>query len=171
MKFKPGYKLKTPYHLEPDSLLIKGTESFVDSIKTIQTIDYLLNDIEQDISIEVDLKLPKKGNKLTDFNTSKTVLKATVAKFTEARLTLPIQTPKTKKGTSIELFPKTAIIRYEVAFENYQDIDAQSFTISCVYPKDSAKTLDLVLSNKPTFIKNYSIEPKEVTYLIKKLKK
>lgn len=170
MEFKPGYKLRAPYQLKPDSLLIKGPELFVDSINTIQTIDYLLKDIDQDISIEVDLKLPRREN-LTYFNTSKTLLKAAVAKFTEGLLTLPIQSPKTKEGTNIELFPKTATLKYEVAFENYQDIDTQSFTISCVYPKDSTKTLQLVLSNKPDYIKNYSIEPKEITYLIKKLKK
>jgi len=171
LSFKAGYKLSSNLQIQPDSLVIKGPEKFVDSIKSIQTITQALENIETDIDFKVDLRLPNKGLNRTDFNISKIALKATVAKFTEGTMELPIKLPKPPEGKIIELFPKMATIKYEVAFENYQDIDSKSFTISCKYPNDSTKTLKLSLINKPNYIKNYTIEPKEVTYLIQKLKK
>lgn len=168
MHFKPGYKMRNSFQLEPDSLFIKGPEQFIDSIKAIQTIESSLNDIEKDIYLKIELALPKKGINRTYYNTSEIILKAEVAKFTEGTLELAIQLPKSLDGTQLELFPKTATIKYEVAFENYQDINSKSFTISCSYPKDSSRTLDLILVKKPNYIKIYTIDPKEVTYLIQK---
>ncbi|HIP49131.1 MAG TPA: YbbR-like domain-containing protein [Lutibacter sp.] len=171
LAFKAGYKLSSNLQILPDSIVVKGPEKFVDSIKSIKTKTQTLENIDTDINYEVDLKLPKKGLNITNLNISKIVLKASVAKFTEGTMELPIILPKAQDGKILELFPKTAVIKYEVTFENYQDISSKSFTISCSYPKDSTKTLDLVLIKKPNFIKNYTIDPKEVTYLIQQIKK
>jgi hypothetical protein len=67
----------------------------------------------------------------------------------------------------LELFPKKATLKYEVTFDKYQEVDASSFEISFIAPKenDAAKFLDLILTKKPDFITNYSIKPKQVKFL------
>lgn len=169
--FKPSYKIRNRLQIQPDSVLIKGPVRVLDSINSIQTIAKSFTNIDKDFDFEVDLVRPKKDIKTISFDILKAHLKAEVTKFTEGTIELPIKLPKTPKGKSIELFPRTATIKYEVAFDKYQDINENSFTISCDFPKDSIKKLDLFLESKPNFIQNYSIQPKKVSYLIQKTKK
>lgn len=173
LAFKPSFKLRNELQILPDSLLVKGPEQFVDSLNSIQTAVVVVNDIEQDLHLEVDLILPKSSVNRTYFSTSKVQLKANVAKFTEGTMVLPIIFPKLPDGKKIELFPKNVKITYEVAFDQYQKINQDSFKVRCTSPNDSieSKTLDLELIKKPHFVTNYSLHPKEVTYLIQETKK
>ena len=173
LTFKPSFKLRSDLQIQPDSLLIKGPERFVDSLKSIQTAVLMVNDIDQDLDFKVDLILPKTSINRTSFSTSKVQLKANVAKFTEGTMVLPIIFPKLPDGKKIELFPKNVKITYEVAFDQYQKINQDSFKVRCTSPNDSieSKTLDLELIKKPHFVTNYSLHPKEVTYLIQETKK
>jgi len=172
LSFKSGYKLTDNLLIQPDSILVKGPEQYIDSIKQIETNFLKKENISKDFIEEISLKLSNDLSNHLSFSSSEVSITAKVAKFTEGSIELPILLPEVPKGIQLELFPKTVIIKYEVTFENYQDVNADSFEISCDYPKENSqkKKVKLKLISKPNYIKNYSLNPNEVTYLIQYIK-
>lgn len=173
LNFKPGFKLTEQLQIVPDSIEVNGPEKFIDSIHDIKTKSEKRNDINADLNFEIDLLLPNSEKKELSFETSKVRLIGKVAKYTEGTMELPIKLPLLPEGVKMELYPKSAVVKFEVSFENYQKIDTTSFRLTCKYPIDSInkdETLELLLSKKPSFVKEYSIEPQKVTYLIQQVK-
>lgn len=173
LSYKSGYKLTTKLLIVPDSLTIKGPEKYINNINSIQTSTQELIDINQDFNITTPLLLPKKELDKLSFDVTEVKLIGEVSKFTEGTLELDIHLPQIPENVHMELFPKIATIKYEVTFDNYQKIDSTSFHLTCKYPTEnsrSKKKLELFLSDKPDFIKEYTIKPQEVTYLIRHLK-
>ena len=170
LDFKPGYKLTENLNIKPDSILIKGPDKIIDSIEYIHTIDDEINLIDEDFSKTVDLILPFK-NKAVSFKTKQAILTGKVAKFTQGQIEVPIKIIGLPEYIQMELYPKTAKVVYQITFENYQKITKKSFIISCNYPvktEEGKTVLPLIVTHKPNFITDYSIQPKEVTYLLKK---
>lgn len=173
LSFKPGFKLEEELQIQPDSIYIKGPEKYIDSIHFIKTNALDKNNINSNINLEIPLLLPTDQDNKLVFETSTVALKGKVAKYTEGTKELTIALPLLPEGVKMELYPKIAIIKYEVSFENYQKIDADSFVLTCDFPTDHVNTdeaISLYLSKKPEFIKEYTIEPEKVTYLIQQLK-
>lgn len=173
LNFKPGFKLTEQLQIVPDSIEVNGPEKFIDSIHDIKTKSEKRNDINADLNFEIELLLPNSEKKELSFEASKVRLIGKVAKYTEGTMELPIKLPLLPEGVKMELYPKSAVVKFEVSFENYQKIDTTSFRLTCNYPikginKD--ETLELLLSKKPSFVKEYSIEPQNVTYLIQQVK-
>jgi len=169
--FKPGYKLTQTLVLEPDSILVKGPEKFIDSITQINTIDYELDEISKSFSQKIALQIPATNTDKYTFSVTNVTIDGKVAKFTEGQIEVPITINNIPNDIHLELFPKTAIITYQVAFENYQKITNTSFSVFCDYPTDGLhnnKSLMLRIGHKPNFITEYTITPRQVTYLIKK---
>ncbi len=168
--FKPGYKLTENLNIKPDSIVIKGPQKIIDSIKYIYTIDKEINLIDENFSKTIDLKLPS-INKAVSFETKQVTLIGKVAKFTQGQIEIPIKIIGLPEDIQMKLYPKMAKVVYQVTFENYQKITEKSFIISCNYPvntEEEKTVLPLMVTHKPNFITDYSIQPKEVTYLLKK---
>ena len=91
------------------------------------------------------------------------------SKFTEMKITLPIYINTKVSNQKVELFPKTAVLYYQVSFENQKKISPSDFEISVTIPQVNGSKLTMLipqLTQKPDFIKNYRIEPRSVNYLI-----
>jgi len=172
VSFQSGYKLRAPLKIIPDSILIKGPEKFVSKVQSIATNKKELNNLHDDFEIEIPLNLKEIKSHEIIIEQSHVKLIAKVAKFTEGELEIEIKSPVLSKGMQLELFPKKATLKYEVTFDKYQEVDLSSFEISFIAPKDngSTKYLDLILTKKPDFITNYSIEPEQVKFLMQETK-
>ena len=170
--FKSGFKLTENLLITPDSLSISGPEKYIDNIQSIKTTTEKIVDIQKDFNVEIPLLITEKELEKVSYETLSVRLSGKVAKFTEGIIELEIKLPQIPEGVKMELFPKTAIIKYAVTFENYKKIDSSSFYLTCKYPGKNyldKKKLDLFLLKKPDFIKNFTIEPTKTTYLIQYL--
>lgn len=171
LQFKPGYKLTQNVNIQPKSITVKGPEKFIDSIEYISTIPYELVGVNKNFSQTVPLQIPKINSNKYSFETDNVKISGSVAKFTQGQIEIPITILSLPKNVQMELFPKTALIKYQVTFDNYQKITKNSFTVSCNYPTDNLsvnKTLRLQVDSKPSYITDFSIMPQQVTYLIKR---
>jgi YbbR domain-containing protein len=172
--FKSGYKQRESITIKPDSVDIKGPEKIIDSIQFINTIPKVFKNLNKDFSLNISLDVSElKPNELSIKQTQVELI-AEITKFTEGRIELNIKPPQISKNISLELFPKKATLIYEVAFDKYQEVNKSSFEISFLPPKENdaeVMYLDLILFKKPNFIKNYSIEPKQVKFLTQQKKK
>jgi hypothetical protein len=164
--YKPGYRLKSKSYCNPDSVLVKGSEKFLDSIHFVNTKVILKNSVDESFSKEVALERSK--NNTVTYNIEKVLTHVEVAKYTEEQISIPITVLNLPKAMQMAVFPSDAKIIYEFSFEDYKKIDASSFAVSCNYPGDTLNNskLKLDLSRKPSFITDYSIHPKHVSYLI-----
>jgi YbbR domain-containing protein len=170
LNFEPGFKLTEYLIIKPDSILIKGPKNIIDSIDFIVTDTDEINLIKDNFTKKVNLILPETNSKLS-FDTKEAIITGKVAKFTQGQLEVPIHILNIPQGVQMELHPKTANIKYQVTFENYQKITSDSFTISCNYPisnHDSITAIPIFVSKKPDFITEFTITPQQITYLLKK---
>ncbi len=171
LQFTPGYKLTEALAVEPDSVLVKCPEIFIDTILQISTIHKSITGIQKDFSVKIPLQISHNNKYKIQYLPEEVRIHGSVSKFTQATKEVPIVYPDIGKSLKLELFPKKALITYEVAFEHFKQIDAGSFVLTCQNPmekKDSSDVLDLYLLKKPDFIKRYSINPTSVNFLIKK---
>jgi len=168
INFKSGYQLKEKIKLQPDSILVKGAERYLDSISVINTTELTLSNLSKNFSQELALALPDKVSKDISYETKTVKLTGIVAQFTQGEVILPIHAIDFPGVANVDFTPKMAKLVYQVAFEDYEKITPESFAISCTYPKTALKSsqLNLVLSKKPTFVTKYSINPQQVKYTI-----
>ena len=171
LQFMPGYKLTQDLLLEPDSIEIKGPEIYIDTIREVKTQPEQIKDIQKGFEVKLPLQIAHDDTYEIRYSPEEVIIRGSVSKFTQATKELPIVYPDLGDDFKLELFPKKAVITYEVAFDHFKQIDADSFVLTCQNPlqkKDSTDVLNLYLSKKPDFIKRYSITPESVSFLIKK---
>ena len=65
IKFKLGYNLIEKLTVIPDSIVITGSEKYIDSIKEISTVQLKLNDVYENIDKELGLIISKKNRNIS----------------------------------------------------------------------------------------------------------
>ena len=169
INLESGYGLKDPIELIPDSIWVSGPEKYLNPIQSVQTQIVEHNAIQSDFQWQVNLDLNQEVYRYLKFSDSIVQVKGTVSKFTEMKITLPIYINTKVSNQKVELFPKTAVLYYQVSFENQKKISPSDFEISVTIPQVNGSKLTMLipqLTQKPDFIKNYRIEPRSVNYLI-----
>ena len=118
LTFADGYELKEAINISPDSILIKGPESILDTISFVSTALFqkkqLNSSIKEIISIE---KFSKESNIRTQQD--KIEISAIVEEFTEGEIEVPVTIINPPKNNSINTFPKLVKITYKVALSNF----------------------------------------------------
>lgn len=164
--FTQGYDVLGDYILEPDSIQIIGPDIIVSEIQNIETDSIILSGIRADISETVKLKLPKE--KELKFSDTDIVLKASVDKFTEGTLKIPIQVINIPEGVSLNYFPKEVNVSYYVNLSNFNSIKSKDFKVVCDYKKigenQSFLIPELVKSPKP--VKKSKINQQRIEFII-----
>ena len=92
-----------------------------------------------------------------------------ISKFTEGNMELPIEIENLPKGYSLKLFPDKVSIKYNVAFENFEKINAMQFNASVNYLKiePTSNKLKILLLKYPTDVRAIKINPEKVEYILR----
>jgi len=164
--FMQGYDVLGDYILEPDSIQIIGSDILVSEIQNIETDSILLSGIRADISETVKLKLPKE--KELKFSDTDIVLKASVDKFTEGTLKIPIQVINVPNGVSLNYFPKEVNVSYYVNLSNFNSIKSKDFKVVCDYNKIGENQSFLIpeLVKSPKLVKKSKINQQRIEFII-----
>ena len=164
--FMQGYDVLGDYILEPDSIQIIGSDILVSEIQNIETDSILLSGIRADISETVKLKLPKE--KELKFSDTDIVLKASVDKFTEGTLKIPIQVINVPNGVSLNYFPKEVNVSYYVNLSNFNSIKSKDFKVVCDYNKIGENQSFLIpeLVKSPKSVKKSKINQQRIEFII-----
>ncbi len=171
IKFKLGYNLISDLKIIPDSILITGSEKFVDSIKEISTEALQLDDVYEDINRQLNLELPAKFNNII-VSAKKIKITGTVDKFTEGSFTIPVVLINEPEGVVINTFPKEIEVIYQAGLSNFSKITENSFLIVFDYDQYKHDTLlkyfTPVIKHKSEFISSIKINPSQLEFLIQK---
>ena len=166
--FEEGFELNNSISIQPDSILLTGPKSTLDTISSVST--GLLQKKELNVSINEFLDI-KEFN--PDSNVSaekdKVLITASVERFTEGSVEVPIKVINIPDGKQINTFPKFVKVTYRIALSNFNKIDSATFLIECDYSISENNNLPYLipkLVGSSSMIKNARISPQKIDFLI-----
>lgn len=165
-----GYEMDGELLIKPDSIIISGPESILENIHEIKTQELVKENIHESINQELLLeKFPANTN--VAIATEKVTVSGKVEKFTEGTIEIPFKVNNLPEGTTVSTYPRTIKVTYRVALSNFQKINATSFVVECDYQMSLDNNLTYLvpkLSEKSDFIKNTTISPIKIDFIIEK---
>ena len=166
--FAEGFELNNSISIQPDSILLTGPKLTLDTISFVST--GLLQKKELNVSINEFLDI-KEFN--PDSNVSaekdKVLITASVERFTEGSVEVPIKVINIPDGKQINTFPKFVKVTYRIALSNFNKIDSATFLIECDYSISENNNLPYLipkLVGNSSMIKNARISPQKIDFLI-----
>lgn len=167
IEFNQGYDVLGNYIIKPDSIQIIGPDMIVSAIEKIETDTIVLSNIKTDVFETVKLKLPKNNTELKFSNTNVT-LEASVEKFTEGTLKIPVTVINVPKNVSLNFFPKAVNVSYYVSLSNFSNVKQKDFKVVCDYSKIGNNQSFLIpeLVKFPKAIKKSKINQQRIEFII-----
>jgi hypothetical protein len=135
LKYKAQYRQKEEPNTKPDSVIVKGPESVLDTITTIYTDPILGDDIHSNQSFKVKLKSPDQCN----LSARQVNVNIAVEQYTENTIEVPIRIINKPDSVSLSIFPDKIRITYLVSFQNFQIVKASDFQPAIDYRQISAQ--------------------------------
>jgi len=169
LNFNKQFQLVDSIKIIPSLVQISGAADVIKNITFIETTPIEINDISKSMQLNLEVKKDEKTEKI---EVSPAVIKAqvNVAKYTEATVTVPVETQNVPSGYTLKTFPDNVVIKYNVAFEDYEKVQASQFKLAVDYKKIDAagSKLKLQLIDFPKQAKSVKIDPEKVEYIIRK---
>ncbi|MES2139653.1 MAG: CdaR family protein [Bacteroidota bacterium] len=169
LDFDKLYQQTDSIKLNPNHIKISGAADLIDKIKYVETEPVYLKNITDSLSLKLRiLKTP--DLKMMDLSQSSVQATVNVTKFTEATIELPIEVENLPSGYVLKLFPDKVSIKYSVAFQNYEKINALQFRVVVDYLKmePGSNKLKVQLLKYPSEIRSVKMNPEKVEYIIRK---
>lgn len=165
LQFDAQCMLNGKIQFTPDSVIVKGSEQIIDTLKYIYTKRIKFKKLNKNIERNVSLK------KIKNLSIAKkrAIIKIPVSKFTEATLQIPIQVRNVPDSLQLITFPQKASIKYMVSLDECDKITEQDFVLEVNYldiKKLLGNKLTVKLTHKPDEVKNISFTPNFVEYII-----
>jgi hypothetical protein len=158
--------------LEPDSVLVKGPSSIIDTISYISTEMVRYTGLNQSVGAIADLYIPNIQNSVTVSPNSVRV-NIHVEEFTEAHIEVPLEVLCIDSLydypiNRLRLFPNKVNFVLLVALRDFHKVDADLFSayVDCLDIAESGNQLIVKTGNMPVFVRLESIRPSRVDYLI-----
>ena len=162
LSFDPRFKQYKKMILEPDSLVFFGPTSLLDSLTTINTYPFDLQNINTNIDTIIPLHLP--DNKLIS-SRENVKFQLAVEEYTEGKINLPIQI-ESDAATQYKIFPSEVQVTYQVALKDYAKVNSNEFELLASPDSTEAGKLLLELSKQPKNVIVSNIQPATAEYII-----
>lgn len=164
---KRQYILKNGITTTPDSILVSGPSTVMDTLQAIYTEPFTLKDLDEDITKKVDL-VPTEE---VSFEEQKIQVNVRVERFTEAKRKIPLTVTNLPDSLNIRLFPNYIDVTYDVGLSMYDKVFDNDFIFSIDYQPDMNRTmLNVKVVKVPSFIDNLTFTPQKVEYILEKVK-
>jgi YbbR domain-containing protein len=163
------YQQSDSIRLLPDHIQVSGAADVLEKIKFIETVPVTVKNLNESRTLVLDIaKNSNAGYIETNFSQVKAQIN--VKKYTEASVELTIEAINLPPGYSLKSFPDKVQVKYNVAFDNYQNINASQFRAVIDYKKaePSSNKLKIVLEKFPEGIRSIKLNPEKVEFIIKK---
>ena len=170
LSYVAGFDLNGEIVIKPDSITISGPESVLDTIKFVETSEFVRKEITE--SIQENLLLKKFTQTVNvSFDTEKVTIAVLVEKFTEGTIKVPFIVTNLPNDMVVNTYPKEVDITYKVSLSNFGKINPSSFVIECDYKMSLENKLQYLvpkLTQQSNLIKNAKITPNKIDFVIEK---
>ena len=158
--------LSGPIVVEPDSIIISGPSTIIDTIYSISSNRVVFDKIDSPISLKIEIEEIKQ----VGYSHRKINLIIPVEKYTEAKFTKAVEIRNLPDTLRLILLPRMVDVKCNVVMSNYKNV-SEIVDVFVDY-NDVRSTLDNKLrvqhSSQPYLINNLSLEPMFVEYIIER---
>jgi hypothetical protein len=167
INLRAGYLSDSPIKILPDSILVRGPKSILDTLGSIKTKYIEVEDVYESMSKKISLQLiPEIQLSETSAN-----IKLSVSRYSEKEFTLGIGLINTPKSIRVKLFPPKAKIRATLPLSVLRTVKSSDFNLVVDYndiENKHSEKLQLIMIEQPPSIKKLIIDPQRVNYLIRR---
>ncbi len=169
LTFADQYQLADSIQVSPSFVTISGAIDVIDNVSYVIAQPLALKGVNKTEKVRVALYHDKKRGKI-EYSTEKIDVTIRVQKFTEASVELPIEVEHLPAGYSLKMFPDKVQVKYNVAFDNYEKINASGFRAIVDFSKiqEGDNKAKVQLIEFPEEVRAVKLNPEKVEYIIKK---
>lgn len=165
-----SYELKKQHLLssiittQPDSVMVWGPETVLDTLRFIQTKHQHFKSLDHTIQQQVALT-PYKN---MVYEPNRVALNIPVEEYTEKQLVVPVSVRNLPDSVQVNLFPDKVKVNFLISLNRFSEIKPTDFLISVSFQDilNKAELLDLKLESQPPYSFSVSFSPEKVEYLI-----
>lgn len=163
------YQLSDSIRLVPDHVDVSGAADVLDQVNYVETVPVTIKDLDASKTYTLDLIKNRDAGYMELSDTEVRAL-IKVKKYTEGSIELPVEAVNLPPGYSLKAFPDKVTVKYDVAFDNYQHINATQFRAVIDYKKaePGSNKLRITLEKFPPDIRSIRLFPEKAEYIIKK---
>jgi len=155
--------LRKPVTVNPDSVVVSGIISAVDTVSSVPTRKTDLGLVKEQINKRIKLK--EFSSQFLNSEVDSVSITLASEKYTESQVTIPIHA-NTPEGTALKAFPERVTITFRVSLENYERVDSSMFRAAVNYQPGKGQFLKIEIVRAPNFVRINEIEPKEIEYIL-----
>jgi YbbR domain-containing protein len=169
LQFAKLYNLTDSVLIQPKFISVSAEEEVVNKIAFVETQALVLQDLSASKTVKLAL-VKKEEYKHVEFSQPSVKAIINVTKYTEASLELPVEVENLPAGYSFKTFPDKVVVKFNVAFENYEKINASGFRAVVDYKKmdKQSNKLKIHLVTVPAGLRNIKLVTERVEYIISK---
>ncbi len=167
IKYKEQYDLYEQEIISPSKVMVYGPKTTIDTLYEVSTETIMLQDIDKNRVLQVGISNPYPN--LLRFEPEVVEISIRVEKFTESSIEIPIDFSEVKED--IQSFPSNVKVYFKIAQKDFNNIQAGEFNVKPVLDGVNLNEVDrlsLILTQKPSFIRNEWIVPASIEFLITK---
>lgn len=165
LSFRKQFMQKGSAKSIPDSILVFGPRVIMDTIKNIYTETVEKDKVNDTIWKQADL-LPIRT---LQYSVDKVDIVVPVEKFTEKKLTIPIEAVNLPSNLILKTFPGNVSLSTMVSVSDYNKLGPEQFRAIVNYNETSTQSkLKVSLLRYPDYIINTKFTPKMVEFIIEK---
>lgn len=167
-----SYTLKKQIYLsnfitsEPDSVLVAGPESILDTLKFVKTRFQSFSELDRTVQQEINMA----ENDKLEFQPNRVKVTIPLEEFTQKQLMVPIRVSDVPPGMTVKLFPERVKMSFLVGLSHFNEITEEQFVLTVPYTdiENKKQMLDVTVLSQPQHILSVSVSPEQVEYLIEK---
>jgi hypothetical protein len=166
IEFKKQYQLSGTIRTKPDSVLVSGPRSILDTLKQVPTKYQYFKSVSE--AIQRNVSLAEIENLKID--NKRIVLNIPIEEYTESQMLIPLFIENKPDSMKLKLFPNRVKVSFLVGLSRYSEILPEDFRLVVSWNEISQDEARLKVESRaiPPFIKSVKIIPGEVEYLIEK---
>jgi hypothetical protein len=167
IKLEKQYLLKGDPVCIPDSILVTGPASILDTLSFISTQMQQVKNVNKNL----ELMLPIKETEKLTFDITQVKVRLTAEKYTEAMLKVPIKVLNLPAGLKLKTFPHDATLVFNIPLSDYNKLSPSLFNIVVDY-KDlvnkKSNKLDVIIKETPEFAYSLKCLPRTVEFIVER---
>lgn len=165
--YSPGYDILKAIKIIPDSIKVIGPKTMLATLDYIETETLTLKNIKTPIQETLNLKVTDIDKKVK-LNYTAINIEASVERFTEGTLSIPVLITNVPRGLKIKHFPKRVNVSYYTSLNVFNTIDETNFKVVCDYNdvKDNTTYLTPKLLEQPEQVKSTRLHQKKIEFII-----
>lgn len=169
IQFKLGYNFVGEILMQPDSVLVSGPASLIDTIYKVVTHEISLKEVSG--NIERNVSIHSFNNENVILSNSQVELFAEIDRFTEGTLNVTFEVINIPDDVKIITFPKEVAVIYKVGLSNFSKITTENMKVVCDFKQTEEHNQDYMipaLLEQSSLISSVRFVPAKIEFLIEK---